>query len=132
MSEESDRRLFERPCWDAQLIMGVLYMILFGAMIILQYVVDIPAGNEESIKILISNMTLIQAGIVGYFFGSSKNTESVQRALAQGNERTTNVVRELAVKAGNEVPPADPTKTVQAADMNVAVSGDLNVKDAPK
>lgn len=129
MEVSQERRFTDPACWDAALVMGLLYTVIYGAMITMILFIDIPDANAKTVDILAGAMTIIQTTIVTYFFGSSKNAENTQKLIAQSKERTDSVLREVVQAT---VPVADPAATVKAADMNVEVQGDVTVQGGKK
>lgn len=117
----NDKRITDAPCFDAALVMGVLYTLIYAAMVWAVLVVDIPEANEKTVGILVGAMTIIQTTIVNFFFGSSKNAESTQRLIAASKERTDTALREIATQAV-------PAAPVKAADVDIQASGNVTVE----
>lgn len=104
MSEE--RRITDiGKCWDAALVMGIVYTLIYGLTVAGSFLVSIPAPNLDTVKQLVSNMTIIQVGVAAYFFGASKSAEKSASVLAESKERTDSVLREVvSVQAGASAP----------------------------
>lgn len=119
MTEE--RRITDSQCWDAALIMGLGYTLLYAAMVFLIVLVDIPDSNAKTVDILAGAMTIIQATIVQFFFGSTKAGEVRQTLVAQSKERTDAVLREAVAAA-----PVKPV--IDAKDVQVKASGDVTIE----
>lgn len=102
MSE--DRRITDAACWDATLVLAIIYTLLYAGMVAALILVDVPASNEKTVDMLIGIMSAIQLAIVGRFFGGSKSADDAQRLIAQSKERTDSTLRE-AVSAAVEKKP---------------------------
>lgn len=85
--------------WDAALVMGVGYTIVYAAMLAALIFAHVPDGNGKTLDLLVGAMTVIQTQIVGYFFGSSRNAERSQQLVAASKERTDSTMREIATTA---------------------------------
>lgn len=96
---EGGRRAEDQNCWDASLVMGIGYTIVYAATLAAVIFIDIPDGNAKTLDLLVGAMTVIQTQIVGFFFGSSKNAERTQQLVAASKERAESAVREIAVTA---------------------------------
>lgn len=88
-----ERRITDAACWDAALIMGLVYTAIYGLMVVLLIFVDIPESNQKTVDILAGAMTAIQMAIVGRFFGGSKSADDAQKLIAQSKERTDSAMR---------------------------------------
>ena len=101
MTEE--RRITDRPCWDASLVLALIYTILYMMIVMSLIFVEIPKTNEKTIDMLIGIMSAIQLAIVNKYFGGSKSADDAQNIIAQSKERTDTVLREVVSSA---LPPA--------------------------
>lgn len=123
------RRFTDAQCWDATLIMGILYTIVYGAMIYMLFADKVPVENTKTLDLLVGAMTIIQSTIVQFFFGSSKNAENSQRMIAQSKERTDSAMREIVTAAGPA--PASNWHKLKADDVTVQAEGDVTVERKP-
>lgn len=117
-----ERRVNPPPCWDAPLVMGVMYTLVYAGMVASVVFIDIPDGNASTINNLVGAMTVIQTAITGYFFGSSKSAQDSQRLIAVSKERTDSVLR--GVVASTAVAPG----AIRADDVNVQAAGNVTVE----
>ena len=120
----NERRISDSECWDASLIMAIIYTTTYAAMITMIVFVEIPVANSDVVKILSGIMTAIQVNIVQYFFGNTKTADTSQRLIAQSKERTDSVLREVM---SAPTPAAIPVK-----DVNVKADGDVLVEGHKK
>jgi 23S rRNA G2445 N2-methylase RlmL len=90
----------------------------------------IPQQNEATINQLVGIMSAIQLGIIGFYFGGSKLSETSQKLFAASKERADATIQEIA--KAPVIAAVDPSKTVQAADMNVEVAGNVTVQEDKK
>lgn len=119
----NDRRITDSACWDASLVLAILYTLLYAGMVTALVLVDVPSTNEKTVDMLIGIMSAIQLAIVNRYFGGSKSAEDAQRLIAQSKERTDSVIRDVVVAKA-----ATPAGTMQADDVTVKAAGDVTVK----
>jgi hypothetical protein len=67
---------------DGAMILAVLYVIGYFCMVGALFFVDIPTNNKELVLTLAGIMSTVQAAILGYYFGASKQSEQLHRAPA--------------------------------------------------
>ena len=121
-----ERRIADSACWDAALVLAILYTILYAGMVGALVLIDVPSSNEKTVDMLIGIMSAIQLSIVGRYFGGSKTADDAQRLIAQSKERTDTVLRETVAA----VVPAAPAKgSIKAEDVKVEAQGDVTVTE---
>lgn len=70
---------------DGAMILAIIYVLGYFAMVGALFFIDIPTNNKELVLTLAGIMSTVQAAILGYYFGASKQSESLQRAPAPIN-----------------------------------------------
>ncbi len=129
--DEFSRRFTDPQCWDASLVMGVIYTMIYGGFLGIILLAPVPTANQTTVDILAGAMTIIQTNIVQYFFGSSKNAESTQRLIAQSKEKTDTALRELVVAAAPSAAPVN-AEAISTDTMNVNATGPVTVNEDAK
>lgn len=67
---------------DGAMVLATLYVIGYFCMVGALFFIDIPTNNKELVFTLAGIMSTVQAAILGYYFGASKQSEQLQRAPA--------------------------------------------------
>lgn len=120
----NDRRITDTPLLDTARILAILYTLGFFGMVSAMLFKGIPTENRDAINQLIGALTIIQTGIIGFYFGGSKANDAAQTQAAISRERTDTALTEIAkavpVLAVPSAPvvtpaPATPDGTIPAA-----------------
>lgn len=98
MSPDWTKRWSDSSCWDASLVLAVMYTLLYAAMVMTLAFVDVPTTNEKTVDMLIGIMSAIQMSIVGRYFGGSKSADDAQQQLAHNKEKNDTALREVVIK----------------------------------
>src|SRR6266850_479526 len=99
-----ERRTSDIPLGDTSRILAIMYTIGFMGMAAALLLIDVPKDNQQIITSLVSIMATVQVGIVGYYFGSSKNAEVSQKAGIVARDRAEGSLHEIAAKAADGSP----------------------------
>lgn len=99
---------------DTATLLAVLYTIGYFGIVFLMMTRGIPKDNEGSLNQLIGALTIIQTGIIGFYFGGSKANEKTQAANVARSLRSEAVVQEIAK--------ATPVATAAAVAATVAAT----------
>lgn len=102
MNPEWTKRFTDTQCWDASLILAIIYTFLYAGMVIALIIVNVPTTNEKTLDILIGIMSGIQMSIVNRYFGGSKSADDAQIFAAQNKERTDAVLRETVKEVAKD------------------------------
>lgn len=114
-----ERRITDTPIFDTSRILAIMYTLGFFGMVWILMVDGIPLENKDAINQLIGALTIIQTGIVSFYFGGSKAGEAMQQKLASSKDRAETVLQEIA---------AAPTSNVlEVKDAHIQTDGDVNV-----
>ena len=87
------------PLLDTSRILAILYTLGFFAMVFTMMWRGIPTENKDAINQLIGTLTIIQTGIVAFYFGGSKASEVMQQKLTLGRDKADAAVQEIAKSA---------------------------------
>ena len=105
--------------WDAPLVMGLVYTLIYGAMITMIVLVQIPQENAQTVNVLAGAMTIIQTTIVQYFFGATKSAD-VSKA------KTDTALRDIATQIAPVIPAAGTKNGVEGGDRVFAADEQAN------
>jgi hypothetical protein len=102
MTEEEQRRdgrATDIPILDTARILAIMYTLGFFGIVLLMMTRGIPADNKDAINGLLGALTIVQSGIVQFYFGGSKASETMQQKLVSGKERADAAVQDIAKAA---------------------------------
>lgn len=91
-----DRREGDMPLGDTARILAILYTIGFFAMVFTVMWRGIPEGNKDVVLQLIGILSIIQSGIVAFYFGGSKSASDSQRAGQAGRAAADAAIQDIA------------------------------------
>ena len=115
-----DRRTGDALRENTGAIIAILYTLGFFSMVGALLFFDVPTDNHDIMLSLAGSMTTIQVGIVGYYFGSSKNAEVSQKAAIAAKEKADTSLQVIAAKAATPTTmPAD-TAVITTTETKVA------------
>lgn len=100
-----DKRVTDIPLGDPARILAILYTIGYFAIVFMMMLRPLPEGNESALNQLIGALTIIQTGIIAFYFRGSKADETTQNKIMAGKEKTDAAILEIA-KAAPAVAPA--------------------------
>ena len=134
--QRRDGRATDIPLLDTARILAIMYTLGFFGIVLLMMTRGIPADNKDAINGLLGALTIVQSGIVQFYFGGSKTAETMQTRAILGRERADATVQEIAraapTVAAAVVAAAGPTPKnghpVKADDVTVNAAGDVTVK----
>lgn len=95
---EHERRKTDIPLGDTSRILAILYTIGFLIMSGMLFFIDVPTDNRILVTSVVSIMSAVQTGIVGYYFGSSKNAEVSQKAAILSKDKAETSLQTIAAK----------------------------------
>ncbi len=108
---------------DSAYMLAVLYTTGFLGMCFLVILKDIPAESRSIVQQLISIMSMIQAGIAGYFYGASKaateSNQTVARIAEQSAPTAASAVAAATGATAQTIPTVVDTVNVAATTANV-------------
>lgn len=102
---DMDRRVTDRQPRDTSSLLAILYTIGYFGMVFTMMLRGIPQENRDAINQLIGSLTIIQTGIVAFYFGGSKAAELVQKSALASKDKSDAVIAEIA-KTVPTLPPA--------------------------
>lgn len=70
---------------DPAFVLAIVYTIAFVGMAFVMMLVPIKDENVSIAQQILSIMSIIQAGIVGYYYGSSKTMTDSQKSATTGS-----------------------------------------------
>jgi hypothetical protein len=94
-----DRRDTDIPIGDTARILAIIYTLGYFAMVLIVLWRGIPAENKDVVLQLIGILSIIQTGIVAFYFGGSKAAELSQRAGVVGRAQADAAIQEIAKAA---------------------------------
>ncbi len=94
--EDHDRRDYDIPPGDTARILAITYTVGFFAVILPLLWVDIPDGNENIVLQLVGILSIIQTGIVAFYFGGSKAAEVSLKAGVAGRAKADSALQDIA------------------------------------
>lgn len=97
-----DRRTTDISLGDTSRILAILYTLGFLTMSGMLFFIDVPENNRIIVTAVVSIMASVQTGIVGYYFGSSKNAEVSQKAAIVAKEKADTSLQTIAKSANGE------------------------------
>ncbi len=113
---------------DAAYMLAILYTCGFLGMCFLLVLREVSEASRPMMQQLISIMSMIQAAVAGYFFGSSKTAAETSQATARIAEKSS-AVAASAVAASSGSAQTQPIVT-----ENLAVASEhttITPKDSP-
>lgn len=126
----TERRANANPLDIAGALAG-LYTLSYMVMVGLLFFISIPPDNKDLVNTLVGIMSAVQMAIIQFYFGSSKNAEATQRAVAQRQERTeTALVQTIAQGAPSST--GNQGSTVKTDQVTVETGGDVNINQEKK
>lgn len=99
MPEIDERRATDTPLLEPARLLAVMYTIGFFGIVLIMMTKGIPAENKDAINGLLGALTIVQSGIVQFYFGGSKGAETMQRQLTAGKAQADATVQDIAKAA---------------------------------
>ncbi len=96
MSELHDRRESDTPVGDTARILAIMYTLGYFVMVGILMLQGVPEANKDVINTLVGMLSIIQTGIIGYYFGGSKSAEVSQKAGVAGRAQADAALQEIA------------------------------------
>ena len=132
-----DRRSNDIPWGEPARILAILYTIGYFAIVFMMMSSPLPDGNEASLNQLIGALTIIQTGIIAFYFRGSKADETVQNKIMASKDKTDDALVQIAKAAPAPIaaevpaalPPAAAVDTMNVQAENVEVN---QPKEGPK
>src|SRR5450759_430679 len=123
---EHERRLYDIPPGDTARILALMYTLGYFSLVMTLMWQGIPAENKDVVNTLVGMLTIIQTGIVGFYFGGSKSAEIAQKAGVVGRVQADTAIQQIA----KAIPAIDPIKTNA---MNVdATNADIKIEPSAR
>ena len=108
-----ERRAADIPLGDTARILAVLYTLGYFAIVFMMMLRPLPEGNEGSLNQLIGALTIIQTGIIAFYFRGTKTDETVQNKIMASKEKADAALVEIAKAAPAPAVPIDQPKEPQ-------------------
>lgn len=101
--ESSNRRITDANWCDIACVIAILYTV--GYFLVIWSVVThpIPAENRDAFNILLGILSVIQAGIVQFYFGGSRSAEMSQKANIEGRAKSDSAIQSVATSVPSAV-----------------------------
>lgn len=122
---EARRNTIDTPLGDTARILAIMYTVGYFVVILSVMWRGIPTENKDVVLQLIGILSIIQTGIVAFYFGGSKSAEVSLQAGVAGRAQADAAIQEIARAAPvkpitNGVPPVVDTVKIDAETVNVA------------
>ena len=108
-----ERHAPDIPLGEPARILAILYTIGYFAIVFMMMLRPLPDGNEASLNQLIGALTIIQTGIIAFYFRGSKADETAQNKIMASKEKADAALVEIAKAAPAPVVPTVPTEEKQ-------------------
>ncbi len=132
---EHDRRDYDIPPGDTARILAVLYTVGYFAVILPLIWIDMPDGNKDVVLQLVGILSIIETGIVSFFFGGSKAAEVSLKAGVAGRAKADSAIQDIAKAVPAVLPAVLPdtpkTDTIAVPAQNLKVSKNERKRKRP-
>lgn len=91
-----DRRLSDIPLGDTSRILAIMYTLGFFGVVFSVTWYKIPLENKELVAQVMGILSVIQTGIIGYFFGSSRSAEVSLKAGVASRQKADSTIQDIA------------------------------------
>lgn len=112
--QDKRRRDTDTPLGDTARILALMYTLGYFVLIISLMWKGIPEDNKDVVNTLVGILSIIQTGIINYYFGGSKAVDAAQRAGVSGRAQADAVIQDIA----KAVPAVIPTLVKQPDGVN--------------
>lgn len=99
-----DRRTTDTALGDTARILAIMYTLGFFGMVGILMLKGIPADNKDVVNTLVGILSVIQTGIIGYYFGGSKTAEVAQKAGVEGRAKADEALQSIAKSVPDVLP----------------------------
>lgn len=113
LRHHQDRRIGDIPWGDTSRILAIMYTLGFMVFVCSVTWFQIPEANEKIVAQILAIISMIQSGIVGYFFGSSKSAEVSLKAGVVARQKADSTIQDIAK--------APPTNGIEAPKDKIVV-----------
>lgn len=91
-----ERRVGDTKWCDIACVIAILYTIGYFLLVWKLMSSAIPTENKDIVNALIGILSVIQSGIVQYYFGGSKSADVSQRAAIDGRAKADAAIQTVA------------------------------------
>ena len=91
-----ERRTNDIGIGDTARILAILYTAGFFIMVMTLLWKEVPPANKDVINQLVAILSIIQTGIVAFYFGGSKAAEVAQKAGVEGRAKADEALQSIA------------------------------------